>query len=423
MKFIENINISNDKIKDEISKYINVKDDFKLLLKQVYYLDKKVWTPLIGNITIHNDGVFSPLELSYPDFKFRSVILDFTSLDALISKLVNEGIMGDFQHLPIKCQGNNWNNILIPTNSGSSVSLRSFNTKIGESNRFYDDPLIGFNLPFYSKASDLITEFLDMKLFSSSSDSTLSLRIPDKRGKLLVKSGELLYESDEECSIVGVIENSDTKTRVSSIHNNWNIKEIDYCEIYLVNKNHEVLDFIQSHHFEFGIKEITERVHDEDELCSIIDKGETEYCEFKKYIGFKDDKKKELDKTVCAFSNNAGGTLFIGINDEAEVIGVRKDIGKEFKGDITAYIKAIEKHLTETLQFNTCFEITAEDIRGQEIIVIKVSKAPSCNQVISDNLTYIRKGASSVKARTEDIIHLSKKNNTLKLDPDYGESF
>jgi len=54
----------------------------------------------------------------------------------------------------------------------------------------------------------------------------------------------------------------------------------------------------------------------------ILTKGETEKIEFKSSLS----EKRQIIETIYDFSNKTGGLLFIGINDEKEVIGV--DIGR-----------------------------------------------------------------------------------------------
>ena len=39
-------------------------------------------------------------------------------------------------------------------------------------------------------------------------------------------------------------------------------------------------------------------------------------------VEFKESWRDEFLKTVCAFANTDGGTLYIGINDQGEVVGV-----------------------------------------------------------------------------------------------------
>jgi len=45
-------------------------------------------------------------------------------------------------------------------------------------------------------------------------------------------------------------------------------------------------------------------------------------------VEFKESKtglNKDVYETVCAFSNRAGGDIFLGINDNGEIIGVDKE--------------------------------------------------------------------------------------------------
>jgi ATP-dependent DNA helicase RecG len=57
------------------------------------------------------------------------------------------------------------------------------------------------------------------------------------------------------------------------------------------------------------------------EIQKIIQSGESERVEFKQSFS------EELIETIVAFSNSSGGTIFVGINNQGEIIGIQ--IGKE----------------------------------------------------------------------------------------------
>jgi len=52
-------------------------------------------------------------------------------------------------------------------------------------------------------------------------------------------------------------------------------------------------------------------------IDDILTKGESETVEFKEVW------RDEFLKVLCGFSNSKGGNLYIGINDNAEIIGIK----------------------------------------------------------------------------------------------------
>ena len=67
------------------------------------------------------------------------------------------------------------------------------------------------------------------------------------------------------------------------------------------------------------------------ELLKLISNGESVTVEFKKS---RTEVTKDVYETICAFSNRNGGHIFLGINDDGEILGIEEDkvdkIKKEF---------------------------------------------------------------------------------------------
>ena len=58
-----------------------------------------------------------------------------------------------------------------------------------------------------------------------------------------------------------------------------------------------------------------------EEIKKLIQKGEKIDVEFK---SSKDALTKDIYDSVCSFNNRNGGHILLGVNDDKEVIGVRK---------------------------------------------------------------------------------------------------
>ena len=65
-------------------------------------------------------------------------------------------------------------------------------------------------------------------------------------------------------------------------------------------------------------------------LLEIIANGESHTVEFKKS---KTDVTKDVYESVCAFSNRDGGHIFLGVNDNGEILGIEQNCVEKIKRD------------------------------------------------------------------------------------------
>lgn len=117
----------------------------------------------------------------------------------------------------------------------------------------------------------------------------------------------------------------------------------------------------------------------------------------------------ELKKEVVAFANTCDGTIYIGINDKGEVIGVENSddvierasasIRNAIKPDVTMYVT-----------------LNIEDIENKKVVVIKVQRGASRPYYIGEkglkpSGVYIRQGNSSIPASEEYIRQMIKETD------------
>jgi len=88
---------------------------------------------------------------------------------------------------------------------------------------------------------------------------------------------------------------------------------------------------------------------------------------------------KSISKTVAAFMNSKGGTLYIGIDDEGKVLGLEEDY-KTLEKPNSDRFRLIMKHSLESyLKNKVIFDYLTLDfpiIEGKEICMIKVAPTP-----------------------------------------------
>lgn len=119
-----------------------------------------------------------------------------------------------------------------------------------------------------------------------------------------------------------------------------------------------------------------------EEAINLINKGETEYVEFKSSLrwDFREEKPNKILedvilKSIAAFSNARGGTLFIGVTDDQKIIGLEYDFKTLKKQDVDYF----ELHLRKLInnQFGIRFaskhlHVQFPEIDNKIFCVVKV---------------------------------------------------
>ena len=141
---------------------------------------------------------------------------------------------------------------------------------------------------------------------------------------------------------------------------------------------------------------------EEDNYQHRIDRGEGTKVEFKStlrvnlHTGQPDPKMEHaVLKTLAAFLNSEGGTLFIGVNDNSEVIGLDQDL---FPNDDKVLL-----HLDELIKARlggamfACLKPEIGEIGGKKFLAVecKRSKQPVFLKMGNDEVFHIRASASS----------------------------
>lgn len=119
---------------------------------------------------------------------------------------------------------------------------------------------------------------------------------------------------------------------------------------------------------------------------------------------------KEIKKEIVAFVNTNMGTIYIGIDDSGNVIGL-----KNAKKDLESLSGMIREGIKSDLTLYT--KIFIENIDDKDIIIVKVCEAPNKPYYLSDkglkpSGVYLRHGSSSVQANEEVIKKMLIESNS-----------
>jgi len=135
--------------------------------------------------------------------------------------------------------------------------------------------------------------------------------------------------------------------------------------------------------------------------------GENNHVEFKEslrwnYEASAKDKLIEhaIAKAISAFINSDGGTLFIGVRDDGEILGIEKDL-ETLKGNKDAFLVQLTNIMNSYLgkEFNQYTEANIVPIGGKEVCVIEVAAGAMPvflkNANVGREEFYVRASASS----------------------------
>lgn len=138
-----------------------------------------------------------------------------------------------------------------------------------------------------------------------------------------------------------------------------------------------------------------------DNLSNILINGENSFVEFKE----KDVRSESVAKELVAFLNFEGGTLFIGVSDNGEIIGVDDKNYEE-------WIMNICRNSIYPPVIPIYEEIVIDD---KKIIKVEVLKGIN-NPYHTSNKYYIRVGSTSREASQQELIRLLQSSNALHYE-------
>lgn len=136
--------------------------------------------------------------------------------------------------------------------------------------------------------------------------------------------------------------------------------------------------------------------------------AETTEIEFKENLELK--KPKSWLKTVSAFSNGIGGTIYFGVNNDREIVGL-----EDTQGDVEKISELIKSKIEPLANFNIA--VITQD--GKNVIRLEVkqgTKTPYYYVGDGNKIVFVRIGNESVNAPTYIISELVAKGEKITYD-------
>lgn len=341
----------------------------------------------------------------YPAFIFVSKIFnDITLRQLLGTLLIGEGLQVAPDLPAVRLPANspaNWREEVVPSHAtDTGMPARRFRVRIESNAVFSESQLIAFDQPYWPSAARHAKAFLRLNLPDGLDRGEFTIEVPDRRGAISLKDGRVaVIGAAVPLRLVGTV-NGKVIDLVGNSDEKVDDKMLSDVELWLLTNGNALVDYISTTHWPYRYAVTPQEAAREEELLTLILGGESEVCEFKPSIDLANDKASQLEKTVCAFSNQKGGTLFIGISKEGDIEGVAGHVvrrGEDVGAVIAAYAQAVRTYLREALKDNQCFQVNVSAVAGTPLVIVTVAKSPEINFLFRTRAAYIRHGATSMK--------------------------
>lgn len=300
------------------------------------------------------------------------------------------------------------NKALFPKSSNLSIiePINSMILKIEDSIIRIDDILMDNKLTESQKLEALANKF-------KSNDS--------KTKNLALKTLDMCFREMQLPKDISLL-----SIKMKRIDNTFNIKNTTFNKFitftehladqgYLELKKQENVILISKINYDKLIKKekpITKKkVNKSISWKEIISKGESDKVELKsslRYDYHQDKVNKELEfiiaKNIAAFLNTEGGKLFIGIDDNGIILGIKKDYNtlkkKNRDGFKLRLVELINNNLGKEFNVPKYLSIKIDEIDNKDICLIEISKSRKPVYLKGD--IYIRTAVSTEKLNSKE---------------------
>lgn len=284
----------------------------------------------------------------------------------------------------------------------------------GQTNPVPHEPLVGRGLPPFFNPKDAITDWIQVPFGDNDGRyGRFLLFIPDftaRLGRIAFADAVLSVEASFTPGVLSIsvlaTDGRTTFRKTEPLQKEQSFKLMpnpNSLRVIITNEKSETVDsFAEEEAWTTRERVIFAGARYSEEPMEMIRKGESDTVEFKEFIHL-DDKKKaaELVKAVISFANTRGGTIFIGVTDDAEIVGVEthtphdKQKAATFEAD---YLAGLRTLLQQKLNRIPSIETRTERIGDKTVFVVQVEEGvakPYTN--IQTRETFVRRGASDMR--------------------------
>jgi ATP-dependent DNA helicase RecG len=146
-------------------------------------------------------------------------------------------------------------------------------------------------------------------------------------------------------------------------------------------------------------------VKTEEELIREINLGEDSTRQFKREI----KSATSLAQEMCAMSNSAGGTIYIGVADDSTITGLDAEQLRTLNQHISA---AANEQIRPAIYPQT----RVVDVAGKRMLTIEVSDGTTKPYCDKDGVYWIKSGSDKRKASPQELLRLFQQSTQIYLD-------
>lgn len=447
---------SFDGIPGKLAKYLEVRDNQRLFRRRaVLILINSKWELMCCVVEEFLSGSASDARTSskqYPQAILYEDLLTGTECSKFAEEL-QEGKcrLGDV-HLE-RIQPVQWQTQQLAVdntymrNAGCVVSMRFSQSGARASPR----TLLAPDQPYYPDIEEAARDWLPLNVYHGYSDARneeILFLLPETRG--YITGGKFL---DNE--LLGIsVEGTEIATQRFLIKGAyWQEKKIhhfdvpvvgetvwvpvpstaDRLEYYLIDSEGAVFDFHKENRFSGRsatgnvLGSVQGELHEQ--VRKAVSDGEGLKVEFKPFVepeqkltsNNQRTKLHEIVVTVAAFSNTAGGHLYLGITDDCELVGIDQKIAEWIKGPvddaaIKRYLGALKSRIKDAVHGDIALRL--DHVRIDSVLIVVIEVGSAVNKPITvknDHYLYARTGASSRKVPPEQWKDVLEQHNVANF--------
>lgn len=143
-----------------------------------------------------------------------------------------------------------------------------------------------------------------------------------------------------------------------------------------------------------------------------VAKGECIDVEFKAWVDIEGQLKEnsklmQVLQTAAAFANTSGGTVYIGVDNHSEVVGINVELAKSTKAAFDEdgarrYLGALRTRVNDSLRGPVAITTALADLEDKLVALLHVAPSQIPVSIGTECILYIRKGATNVKVPPDE---------------------
>lgn len=440
MKLYDKFNLNHEEVVEHIEKIVTNHGILygNARIKCVSVNDGEGWKNALCVVQFFPLGAepVRATSLHYPRVHLLEEWIETKDLSALLDQVSKQKLVVDGEEALLNSNSgfNQWH-FKPRGNDYSHLAGYCYNSPTREPITIPSEPLLSYELPFYSNVYQAIQDWMGLKRFQHNDATRGSVIVfaPECRAgfeTLEVKDGKLSISTRSGSEELGKSLKVKGAWMVSEINKSFEApfdreivldvpEESEGVELYLLGPDGTVYDFHhETKYWVLGQGRVLGIDTTGRDSEAIIDQailsGECEKVEFKPFIASGNPKWAEVIKTIIAFANTKGGIIIFGVNNHCSVEGVERETHKLAKKEGCSFAESMERYKGEIkklagdkLNRGLMLDINDTKYKGHCVISVIVpegqEKLYAC---IQTNDIFVRRGSNNMRPDPDELSQL-----------------